>query len=483
MPTGKPIPGSSMTTRNGYFWNYGEVLAQVFYGPEKKMVGSVRLCGMDNCAKNDVLGSKGPSRTFDMWFKDLCTIYEYTTFCEKVRAIVMTQKSPTNLCLDVQSIDNSPRCNAWMEGFEDTNPALFHMTEELRERNAVAIYRPEKAKGNVWLAYSRKSLGFHFLNWNTDRTPAGVPIYLAVRPPLAPTTVLKSREREEPNRTRREFPDNVYFRDDDSGYLWPSEAEPNVRARRPSLSAIDLEKTPGQLQRPTRSLSHDPSHHGPESDSSTTRDPRRRQSSPVSRQDYVHPSRRGLVEGHVHTSGASSSGSAKAGTGKVSDGQRSTEGYGHQGPDAMDLTPDVQGHSSGPPPQGMDAPAPLPTELMEYFQEKLKMSVQVLASLDEKGKDDLADNFYLHFPQENKGARDEYAVMETWLKAHGVMVWTDWGKFLRNSKRGVVIVCSPSVAVEDWPELSTDIHSFMNPSTNIGRCGRRSERLFGRCLG
>lgn len=69
-----------------------------------------------------------------------------------------------------------------MEGFEDTNPALFHMTEELRDRNVVAIYRPEKAKGNVWLAYSRKSLDFDFLNWNTDRGPAGVPIYLAVRP-------------------------------------------------------------------------------------------------------------------------------------------------------------------------------------------------------------------------------------------------------------------------------------------------------------
>lgn len=230
-----------------------------------------------------------------------------------------------------------------MEGFEDTNPALFYMTEELRERNVVAIYRPEKARGNVWLAYSR-------------RTPAGVPIYLAVRPPLAPITALKPREREEPIRTRHGFPDNVHFRDDVSGYSWPSEAGPNVRARRPSLSAIDLETNPAQLQQPTRSLSHGPGHHGPESDSPTTRDPRlRRQSSSMSPQDYVHPSRRNLVEGHVHASGAPSSGSAKAGTLNISDEQRSTEGYGHQEPDAMCLTPDVQAHSRGQRPQEMNA--------------------------------------------------------------------------------------------------------------------------------
>lgn len=285
---------------------------------------------------------------------------------------------------------------------------------------------------------------------------------------------MEARERNEPIRTRREFPDNVHFRDDGSGYSWPSEAGPNVRARRPSLSAIDLETTPAQPQRPTRSLSHGPSHHGPGSDSSTIRDPRLgRQSSIVSPQDYVHSSRRGLVENHVHASGAPSSSSAKAGARDISDERRSTEAHGDQEPDAMDPTPDVQTHSNGPRPQEIDI-------LKEYFEKKLKMSVPLLASLDQKGKDDFADNFYLHFPQDNEEARNEYTLMEAWFKAHGVMIWTDWGKFVRNSRRGVVIVCSPSVAVEDWPGLSTDIRSSMNPSLHIGRCGRISEMLFGR---
>lgn len=112
---------------------------------------------------------------------------------------------------------NEAHDNAWMEGFRDTNPALFYMSEELREQNLVAVCRPAKAKGYVWLAFSRKSECFDFLRWNTDRTPAGVPIYLAVRSILPSMSVLRSREREDTARARREFSENVHFRGGESG--------------------------------------------------------------------------------------------------------------------------------------------------------------------------------------------------------------------------------------------------------------------------
>lgn len=344
-----------------------------------------------------------------------------------------------------------------MEGFKDTNPALFHMTEELREQDLVAIYRPIKARGNVWLAYSRKSLGFSFMNWTTAKTPAGVPIYLAVRPPLPPMTALRSRERKEPIKARREFPENVRFRGDVS------------ESRHSSLPASALEKIPTQRQKLAGPLSHGPIRQSPEAVSSTIRehaeletrkssvtglsvtstmDPRlrRRPSLPavVPAQDYIHPSRRSLVEGQADASGSYLSSPSKAGARNIGHEPRPSGGAGHEKPDAMDLTPDVQAHSTAPQRQEpVNALMPASDQtgtkiLMDFFEKTLKMTVKELSSLDEGGADSSADNFYLHFPQDTQA---EYQLIETWLKAHDVMVWTDWGKFIKNCKRGVVIVC------------------------------------------
>lgn len=86
MPVGIPIPGQVKWTAERYFWNWGEVLAHVYFGPEKKFIGAVRLCGMSEYAKNDLLASKGSGRQFELWFKELCTVEEYGTLCEQVRA-------------------------------------------------------------------------------------------------------------------------------------------------------------------------------------------------------------------------------------------------------------------------------------------------------------------------------------------------------------------------------------------------------------
>lgn len=337
------------------------------------------------------------------------------------------------------------------------------MTEELREQELVAIYRPLKARGNVWLAYSRKSPGFSFLNWNTDQTPGGVSIYLAVRPPLPPISALRSGEPVESSRARREFPENVHFRQDASESRGPSGAWSDLR--RPSLSS-DIEKRPTQSPRSPEPTSRPrseavlstqkdhadrPSHAGEaESTAMVTMDPRLRrrpsQGAIVPPQDYVHPSRRAQVEGQTHPSGQSPSIPPTQSARGVRDEQPPTGVNDLQELDSMDLTPDVPAQSnalqhhvgnSTPMPVTADAGTKL---LMEYF-EKLKMSVRVLSNLGGGGEDASADNFYLHFPKDQE-ARAEHSLMEKWLKAHDVMVWADWGKFLKNCKRGIVIVWS-----------------------------------------
>lgn len=332
-----------------------------------------------------------------------------------------------------------------MEGFKDTNPDLFHMAEELRSGNLIAIYRPAKAQGNVWLAWSRQSSCFNFLEWNTNRTPAGVPIYLAVRPPLPQKWELRSRE-QEPPRTRRGFPENVHFRESESESRQSFEARPDGRGRRLSIPPIDRARmalhSPTAISPATRdsgALAIRESSEGVDL-ATTTADPRvrRRQSLPAIAppEDYVHPSRRGLVEGHAH---GGDSDPSKAITSNVT---HPDEVVGPGNLDAMDLTPDFQAHSS--PRENISTLMPGLGEpermMMEFFETRVRMTVKELACLQQGNEDATTDSFYLHFPLDQEGAKVEYELMLAWLKRHDVVVWTDWVKFIKNCKTGVVIV-------------------------------------------
>lgn len=358
-----------------------------------------------------------------------------------------------------------------MEGFKDTNPALFQMTEELRERQLIAIYRPVKAKGNVWLAWSRKTTSFKFLEWNTERTPAGVPIYLAARPPLSPLSILRSSERGAPGRARREFPKNVHFRDGGTEPRRSSEATPGALTRRLSIPAIDRAQMAPQRPKHTQSLGGSPTCQGPETISSATKSPgglarpklgagipsaititdprlRRRQSMPTIAppEDYIHPSRRRLVQSHAHGEAPSSSNATTQSIRDFRSSRSPEETAGHLNPDAMDLSPDVQAHSIVPQPQReVSAHVPMSVTtgnkmIMQFFEENIKTTVKELACLEEGNEDESTDIFYLHFPLDQEQAKAEYHLLYTWLKAHDVMLWTDWAKFRKNCKRGVVIV-------------------------------------------
>ena len=84
MPIGTYKEGEGVKTKSGYFWNFGEVLAHVYFGPERDFVGVFRICGMNDKIKQDLLASKMPGNAFNMWFKEVYTKSQYDRLCDQV---------------------------------------------------------------------------------------------------------------------------------------------------------------------------------------------------------------------------------------------------------------------------------------------------------------------------------------------------------------------------------------------------------------
>lgn len=92
MPIGFAVPGNCIYTKTGYWWNWGEALVHVYFGPNKKFVGPVRICGMNDAVKGDLLGSKGSGKEFEMWFKELCTFEEYRFLSDQVSVMAVLRR-------------------------------------------------------------------------------------------------------------------------------------------------------------------------------------------------------------------------------------------------------------------------------------------------------------------------------------------------------------------------------------------------------
>lgn len=79
----------------------------------------------------------------------------------------------------------------WAEGFSDTNQNLFHLAEDLRKDDLIAIHypiRPRSGPNIVWVAWSRASQVFKFPR-PKDEVPPGIPLLIAARTMLAPIEV------------------------------------------------------------------------------------------------------------------------------------------------------------------------------------------------------------------------------------------------------------------------------------------------------
>jgi hypothetical protein len=80
--------------------------------------------------------------------------------------------------------------------------------------------------------------------------------------------------------------------------------------------------------------------------------------------------------------------------------------------------------------------------LNSVFEDFLHITLKGLATLKDKSR---AENFFLHFPSTE--ADYEFECMKRWLSENGRTVYSNrdengWSRFVENSKRGVVIVCS-----------------------------------------
>ncbi|KAJ5793152.1 uncharacterized protein N7503_009130 [Penicillium pulvis] len=361
MPLG--IPDDTVCfVKNGYFYNQGdhEVLAHVYFGVDKKYIGPVRLCGHRVAAKYDLLRYGDPR---EMWFKDMCTMEEYEELSRDIKV--------------------PPRwCNAWMEGFEDTNEALFLMGERLRTEKKVAIYYSANIRGLSWIAYSPSSSFYRRLTHFSCGMPDGAAICLTVTGPLLDFSTLS---------TRSSRPGQSY-----ASVNVPSKFDVN-QASLHSSSIIQPERRPWvltELNRTDTRFSDETLHdggnapldtpNGPFADGGLISVP-----SPPHVQEPVVLSRK---VGGINKDTANST--------------------------AIGIA-----------------------QMLTFFSTNLKVTVKTLATLNNGS---IADMFYLHFPVEDKDASDELQLMELWLEQHKARCWTSrdprsWERFQANCKRGVVI--------------------------------------------
>lgn len=299
-------------------------------------------------------------------------------------------------------------CNAWMEGFQDTNEDLFYMADYLRENNLLAIYYPADHRGNVWLAYSPKCPDFEFLNYDHLAVPDRVPIRLAVRSPLLPMDILNARP-PAPNWMNPIMPNDSWLQPP-PGPSSPQTTSPSIpmasaadpRLQRRASIGTNLAQTPDQGAPPVKS------HEIPR----------------ISGHSNL-PSIESPVMRHNLLPG-------------ISDAL-----------EPMD-TPD-----SGSPPGELtnSAPDDSHASLRRFFEDNLRMSIDELATLpaSKETHDEpfVADMFYLHFPDDESG-QAELKLLDAWLKVHDKTSWSNrdpagWTKFYKNCRCGVVIVCTLSV--------------------------------------
>ena len=152
------------------FWNPGEVFVYMYFGPEKKSIGPVRLCGLSNITKSRIMNTK-KGRRIEIWFQDICTLDDYRHLCDRV-SVSSTKRKELPLTTP-QSNSNVRFSNGWVEGYDDTEPEVYKFGQKLRRGNLLAISYPEDPTDtrNVLLAFSPFSEDFAFLHDNKTFPP------------------------------------------------------------------------------------------------------------------------------------------------------------------------------------------------------------------------------------------------------------------------------------------------------------------------
>lgn len=437
MPIGKPGPGTKFF-HGHYFVNPGEVLAHVYFGPERHFVGAVRLCGLSSRTKLDLLAAKGRNSKFEMWFEHSCTKAQYDALCQLGEAA---------------GGFNEVVRTCWMEGFADTNPEIFHMSEELDANNKVGIYYPPDNHGFVWLAYSPKSPDFGSLTLPFPDISPWVPIRLAVRTPLPPIYALKDSALGEPkgyqqaptstmamvpygplNTSVTGVPDPL--KNDDRRLAQtasPSNLNRPVPAQGSYFSPI---QSPMEQRSPVFPLHGEPAWETQQArpaaldqPANPPADPRLRllSSMATNTQQPPHGQPRPAEDGSGKITFENFTGATMGRPSDLMDAKSGSTVPANTSLISASQNISIQGSSDQN------------SMLNEFFHRELKMRFRDLASVNGKQDGQQVDMFYLHAPDDEE-VQNECAILKAWLEMKGAMVWMDWTKFLRNSKCGVILV-------------------------------------------
>lgn len=430
MPIGEPGPSSMRFKGTPYFVNKVEVLAHIYFGAEKQLIGAVRLCGLSPEVKQDLLAAKGGrSGKFEMWFRHACTPDQYAT-----------------LCREEEDFGGSNRVirTCWMEGFADTNPYVFHMSEGLYWENKIGIYYPPENKGFVWLAYSPKSPDFTHLTQPYPEIDPWVPIRLAVRTPLAPIDALH-KQQTGPHHQQLQSPAMAMVPYDplNPSIIGASSSLDDVVRRLAHTPGLGISHTTGPINS-NASIQAQGSYGSPMQS--------RMERSPV---QHPHPSQaaHSIADPRLKRLSSLATSSQQPNNHLVS-----VEGL----PGSMDTRPDITVPTLIPTTQNTSIQQPSDHQqppdrnsiLGEYFERNLKMPFKDLACVNGKPGGPQADVFYLHTPESVEDQND-CMLLKAWLEMNGAMVWSDWGKFVKNSKCGVILV-SFLYAVQNWLVLIFD---------------------------
>ena len=118
------------------FWNFGEIFCYMYFGPDKKSIGPVRLCGLENVTRSKILMSK-QGRRIEIWFQDTCTLDEYRDLCSRVSAAPEMKVNSFNGCICRR---HSMPATA-MAGLRDSTTPNPKCTKRDRNSGAVIVWQ------------------------------------------------------------------------------------------------------------------------------------------------------------------------------------------------------------------------------------------------------------------------------------------------------------------------------------------------------
>ncbi|RHZ65679.1 putative Chromo domain protein Chp1p [Aspergillus thermomutatus] len=483
LPTRKPKPGAKFARVNltPYFWNPGELLVYLYYGPDKKEIGSARLCGLSAESWGRLMTTKRGGR-INIWFQHTCNLEEYNILCA--------------------TTSNQKYSNGWIEGFDDTEPSIYRIGEELRRNQLVAILYPDPDSWNqtVLLAYSPKSSDFAFLDADF-RSPAGVFLNVAVRSPLRWFDIITDwRERKQLHaESHKPIPLAQTNSQDVPGRARPScvvAAQPcSVKASTPEvmrpvneisklrvrIPADNRAMTPKALEASDVTTQLDATL---DSGSTKTTSVTPKFSTQLSGAQNLQPAPQNTPRESEHVNLAaqdpaqetdallstSQAPLPKHGSTQSAPEASPTSSEARTAPEAEPGFPFPLKHDAGMAQSITDDVKSPPQSTIEntvdldaLFKEQFSVTYDLLATVNDVEKPTKAQVFYLMFPTESEVVRQEYELMHEFLKRHNAVTYSnrlpeDWERFARTIHKGVVLAHESFMNYHALPFFKELIH-------------------------